>query len=92
MVIAGHRDAADTRALLKVVNSRFAPELALMFADGESTKRLSYLEGATMQDSHATAYLCQNQTCELPTPYPAELARRLGGFKNHAGTALRSRP
>ncbi len=82
VVIAGHRDAADTRALLRVVNSRFAPDLVLMLADSELTRRLPYLEGATMQDGRATAYLCQNQTCQLPTTEPAELARRLSAIQN----------
>ena len=87
VVIVGHRDAADARAMLRVVNSRFTPDLVLMFADGgdgqrELAKRLPHLEGATMQDGRATAYLCQNQTCQLPTTDPAELARRLFAIQN----------
>ena len=77
IVIAGQRDAEDTRALLRAVHATFIPNKVLLFADDALAKRLPYLEGATMQDGRATAYLCQNQTCSLPTTDPMELARRL---------------
>ena len=89
IVIAGERGAEDTRALLRVVNARFTPDVVLLFADREMARRLPHLEGATTQDGHATAYLCQNQTCSLPTTDPAELAHRLapaaGGSKPGRG-------
>ncbi len=87
IVIVGQRDATDTRALLKAANARFTPDMVLMFADGgegqrELVERLPHLEGATMQDGRATAYLCQDQACQLPTTDPAELARRLSAIQN----------
>ena len=59
--------------------------MVLMFTEEgqrELAKRLPYLEGATMQDGRATAYLCQNHACQLPTTDPAELARRLSAIQN----------
>ena len=82
VVIAGRRDAEDTRALLRAVHEKFVPGKVLLFADGgegqrELTRRLPFLEGVTMQDGRATAYVCEHGACQLPTTDPAELARRL---------------
>ncbi len=54
----------------------------VLFADGDDgLKALAqyhpYLENATMQDGKATAYLCENGACQLPTTDPDVLARRL---------------
>ena len=87
IVIAGQPDAADTKALLRAIHAEFLPGRVLLFADGgegqrELARRLPYLEGATMQDGRATAYLCEHGACQLPMTDPAELARRLSAIQN----------
>jgi uncharacterized protein YyaL (SSP411 family) len=85
LVIGGDRDAADTRALLEVCNARFLPNLIILLADSGAEKpllmpELPFLETAIMKDGRATAYLCREGACQLPTCDPNELADRLAAI------------
>ncbi|MEE9231050.1 MAG: thioredoxin domain-containing protein [Acidobacteriota bacterium] len=82
IVIAGKPDSADTRALLKEVRSRFLPTTILLLADGgegqkELAKRLPFVRTMKPIDGKATAFVCENYACELPTTDPAVMARLL---------------
>jgi uncharacterized protein YyaL (SSP411 family) len=78
LVIAGQRGAADARALLATANAPFLPNLVLMLTDGETKLHaLPFLETAVMRDGRATAYLCADQACQLPTGDPGQLAAQL---------------
>ena len=82
IILAGTPGAADTRALLEVVHGRFIPNKILLLADGaEGQKELSQLlpviSTMTPLKGKATAYVCENYTCQLPTSDPAVLARLL---------------
>lgn len=82
ILVVGPRDRADTRAMLAAVHRHFVPSKVVLFADGDDGLRAltaahPYLETATMQDGKATAYLCEDGACQLPTTDPAALARRL---------------
>ena len=82
IVIAGHPGQPDTRALLRTVHARFLPGEILLLADGgddqrELARRLPFLESMAMMDGHATAYVCQDGACQLPTTDPAALAKLL---------------
>ncbi len=84
IVIAGHFAESDTDQLVQTVYRSFLPNKVVMLADTwdqESRDKLvachPYLADATMQDGKATAYLCENGACQLPTTDPAALARRL---------------
>ena len=73
IVIAGARDAADTAALRRVVHQSFQPHTVLVLAaDGGAFAR-------TLKPvaDKATAYVCENFACQLPTSDPAALARQL---------------
>lgn len=79
IVIAGAPDAADTRALLHVVRSRFIPNKMLLLADGADghtalARRLGFITGIKQIDGKATAYVCENGACKFPTTDPAALA------------------
>ena len=72
IVIAGKADAADTRAMLRAVRERYLPNAIVILADGgESqktlTKLLPFLETIKPMDGKATAYVCVNYACQLPT-------------------------
>jgi hypothetical protein len=72
IVIAGRPDAPDTRALIAEFDGRFLPHDALMLVDGgERQKALAqlapFVAPLTAKDGKATAYVCVNYACRLPT-------------------------
>ena len=82
IVIAGQRDAGDTRALLRAIHAIYLPGKVILLLDGgegqrELAQRLPFLATVGMQDGKATAYLCANGACQLPTTDPAALAELL---------------
>ncbi len=84
IVIAGDPGRKDTREMLKLVWSQFLPNRILMLADGSQGQReLASIQPvvATMsrKDGKATAYVCENFVCKLPTNDPATAARLIEG-------------
>lgn len=81
IVIAGDRTRQDTQALLAVVNQRYLPNKILLLVDGTDAKQLAawlpFIKGMHPIDGKATAYVCQNYACKLPTSDPAQVARLL---------------
>jgi uncharacterized protein YyaL (SSP411 family) len=82
VVIAGTRGAADTRALLRALHAEFAPRKVLLLADGGAGQEalaasLEFVRGLRPIGGKATAYLCENHTCQLPTTDPELLRRHL---------------
>ncbi len=82
VIIAGQNNAADTIALLRLVHERFLPNKILLLADGaEGQKQLAhwlpFIEGVARKQGHATAYICENYVCKLPTADPQVVARLL---------------
>jgi uncharacterized protein YyaL (SSP411 family) len=72
IVIAGDPAAADTRAMIAEANRRFAPHDQLLLVDGGARQKA--LAGVTtfvaehrMKDGKATAYVCVDRMCKLPT-------------------------
>ncbi len=83
IIIAGHKDAADTRSLVRQVHKRFLPRKILLLADGGTMhQRLSEsqpaLKGMRPLKGKATAYICRDYLCDLPTSDPNQVARLLG--------------
>jgi uncharacterized protein YyaL (SSP411 family) len=84
IVIAGAPGAADTRALLRLVWLRYIPNRVLLLADGaDGQKQLTHwvpsLATVTRKHGRATAYICENYVCDLPTADPQVVARLLDG-------------
>ncbi len=84
IVIAGGRRAADTQALLRQIHSRFIPNKILLAVDGAEEQKtlarwLPFIENVKPLGGKATAYVCENYVCKLPTSDPEELARLLKG-------------
>lgn len=82
IVIAGDLDSADTRELLRQVNTRFLPNKILLLADGGAGQRqlagwLPFVEGVRRLKDRATAYVCENYVCKLPTADPETMGRLL---------------
>jgi len=82
ILIAGDPTSQDTRALLREVNTRFLPNKILLLADGGTGQRqvarwLPFVAGAHRMKDRATAYVCENYICKLPTADPQVMARLL---------------
>jgi uncharacterized protein YyaL (SSP411 family) len=82
IVIAGNPSSWDTRELLQQVNARFLPNKILLLADGGAGQQqlarwLPFVQGARRIKDRATAYVCENYVCKLPTSDPQVVARLL---------------
>jgi len=72
IIIAGKPGAPDTRAMLQAVHERFAPNKIVLLADGQEGqvylhKHLPFIKSMTPLAGKATAYICENYACQLPT-------------------------
>jgi uncharacterized protein YyaL (SSP411 family) len=84
IIIAGEPGAADTRAMLRLVHTRFIPNKILLLADGGPAQEqlaqwLPFVKSMDRRDGKATAYICENYACNLPTSDLQTAARLLGG-------------
>jgi uncharacterized protein len=82
VVIAGKPDASDTLALLREVNHRYQPNKIVILADGGPgqayfTQKIEFFKDVHPIDDKATAYVCQNFVCQLPTSDLAVVSRLL---------------
>jgi uncharacterized protein YyaL (SSP411 family) len=79
IVIAGKKDAPETKALLKELHRHFLPKTILLLADGaegqkylgeknEAIRTMSTVEGKS------AAYVCENFTCKAPVTDSSKLA------------------
>jgi len=87
VVIAGKPDASDTQALLREVNHRYQPNEILILADGGPgqayfTQRIEFFKDVHPIDDKATAYVCENFVCQLPTNDLAVISRLLDTGKS----------
>ncbi len=92
IILMGDKGATDTQAMLRAIralpvfsktvllidNSKFQQELA---------RTLPYLAGFKREGNRATAYVCVNQACRLPTTDPQALAQAIGAQSNGAAGA-----
>jgi uncharacterized protein YyaL (SSP411 family) len=82
-VIAGKRDAEDTRSLLREVHSHFIPNKLLLLADGGPGQawlgqKLEFIRTVSPVGGKAAAYVCENFVCQLPTTDTGKLKELLG--------------
>ena len=92
IVIAGARDADDTRALLRAVHARYQPHRILLLADGGEGQALlsryfAFIEEIRPVGGKAAAYICENGVCRPPITDPAELFPAEGRPKDFSGDA-----
>jgi hypothetical protein len=84
LVIAGKADASDTRAMIAEVDRRFLPHDVVLLADGgahqKALARLApFVAPLVPQGGRATAYVCVDLACRLPTTDPRAFAAQLDG-------------
>jgi len=71
IVIAGNSDAADTQQMLKLTSSKFLPNAVILLhqqenADSGIDKTIPFIKNLTAIEGKATAYVCENYTCNRP--------------------------
>jgi uncharacterized protein YyaL (SSP411 family) len=72
VVIAGKAQAEDTKAMIKALRTRFLPNKVVLLNPGErESPEIAHLAEFTKNQSSiggkATAYVCLNYNCKLPT-------------------------
>jgi hypothetical protein len=82
IVVAGKKDAPETKALLEEVHRHFLPKTSVLLADdGEGQKYLGEKNEAvrtmSLVDGKSAAYVCENFTCKAPVTDPKQLAALL---------------
>lgn len=91
IVIAGKTDDAATQAMLREVHKRFVPHEVLILADGGAgqrffSERVEFMKSVTETDGKATAYVCENFVCQLPTTDLKTLANLLAPQAERKGS------
>ncbi len=80
IAIIGEPLAADTQALARTVWQRYLPNKIVAQAvenDARAAELVPLLRERPMIENQATAYVCENYTCQKPVTNPAELAEQL---------------
>lgn len=82
IIVAGKKDADDTRQILREINTSFYPRtIVLLHEEGEKGKEIesigSFLKPYTAKNGKATAYICQNFVCRLPTSDLSQIKKQL---------------
>ena len=72
VVVTGEADAADTIAMLEVLNLNYYPNKIILFRPlgnqkPSITELAEFTESQTPIDGKATAYVCKDYTCSAPT-------------------------
>ncbi len=86
IIITGDAQAPDTQAILKEVHSRYIPNRIVLLADGGAlhrrlSERLEILKSVRRIEGKATAYICHDYVCDLPTNDPGKVAQLLDAGK-----------
>jgi uncharacterized protein YyaL (SSP411 family) len=72
IIIAGNRQNEDTQRMLREVNKKYLPNRILLLADGGIGQQflgqyLPSIQPMMMLNGKATAFICENYACKLPT-------------------------
>ena len=72
VVIVGNSQSKDTESMLRAVRGKFIPNKVLLLLpsevqEPEITSLAEYTQHLTTQEGKATAYVCQDYECKLPT-------------------------
>ena len=86
VVIVGEPGARDSRALARVVHRRYMPGALIVPISSshrvELARLLPWTAPLVMRNSQATAYVCRDFACEMPTSSPAELDSQLAAWNS----------
>ncbi len=81
VIIVGEPEAEDTQAMLRALRGQFIPNKIVLLRPPEEDAPIVNLAGYakfyTALNNRATAYVCQNYVCELPTNDPQKMLEAL---------------
>ncbi|MCJ7608524.1 thioredoxin domain-containing protein [Candidatus Bathyarchaeota archaeon] len=84
VVIVGKSSSQDTQTMLQALNSRFLPNKVVLLrplgdeaAETRITRFSEFIGMLQTKEQKATAFVCRNHACELPTTDPDEMLRIL---------------
>ena len=80
IVIAGRQEDTLTQEMLKNVQTKFIPNKVILLSepgDEEIRSLAPYTQEQTMASDMATAYVCRNYSCEMPTNDPEKMMELL---------------
>ena len=82
IIVAGEPGAADTRKMFKIIADNYLPNTIVLLADGGVNQKFlakyqPIIKGMVKLDNKATAYLCEDFVCQLPTNEPRKLTELL---------------
>ena len=79
VVISGRRGEAETELLLSELRCEYHPNIVVSFLENgknpETENVIPLASGRGMVNDSATAYVCQNQTCQIPVHSVEELRK-----------------
>ncbi len=86
IVIAGTPGAADTQAMLDELHRHYLPHKILILADGAAgqeffSRHVEFMRTVSAINGEATAYVCENFVCQLPTTKVEVFTTLLNGGK-----------
>jgi uncharacterized protein YyaL (SSP411 family) len=85
IAIVGAPDVPDTRALLDALRARYLPRVVVAAGAPDSADAVPLLRGRPQRDGRATAYVCVNFACQIPTTDAAEMLRQVEAALTPAG-------
>jgi uncharacterized protein YyaL (SSP411 family) len=82
IIIAGSLQRADTQKMLREVHRQYIPGKVVLLADGGAGQQfliqyLPFLKTVKRLDGKATAYVCEDYACKLPTTDAAVMLKQL---------------
>ena len=82
VIIAGYVNKEDTRLMLRVLRKSFLPNKIVVFRPESSTPPdietiAPFVQSHSIRNGQATAYVCSNFTCSLPTNDPEKMMELL---------------
>jgi hypothetical protein len=83
VIITGVLGATDTNALVGAIRSHYTPDAVVIFRPSdeenpEITRVAGFTRDVVAVGGKATAYVCTNYACDIPTTDPDEMLRLLG--------------
>jgi len=82
VVIVGNPHADDTKEMLRLLHRKFLPNTVVIFKNTEQEPSThdpleTFISNYTSEEGKATAYVCQNYVCKLPTTDSSSMLEQL---------------
>lgn len=86
IVVAGSPNSSEVQSILATVSKSFLPNRVLMYADSGASQRflsenLEFITHVGTIEGKATAYVCENYACQLPTNDITVLEEQLASLR-----------